>query len=208
MFQPVDGFDGALHMVPDVHPDHRGTFHEWFKASSFEEALGFPFDLQQANISSSRAGVLRGLHFSEAPPGQAKLVTCPVGAIFDVLVDVREGSPTYASWKAFELTAHNREALFIPAGFAHGFLALEDSVVVYLTTAEYRPGVEHGVDPFDASIDVAWPTMEYVLSEKDGAAPSLDEVAAAELLPGYDSCQEYADELRAGWAAAAEEAGL
>ncbi|MDK6260475.1 dTDP-4-dehydrorhamnose 3,5-epimerase [Corynebacterium frankenforstense] len=208
MFTPVDGFDGVLHMVPEVHPDDRGTFHEWFKASAFEEALGFPLDLQQANMSVSKAGVLRGLHYSEVPPGQAKLVTCPAGAVFDVLVDVRRGSETFGAWKAFELTAANRHAVFIPSGYAHGFLALEDSVVVYLTTSEYQPGVEHGFDALDGDVDVAWPTMDYIRSEKDQAAPSLVELEERGLLPEVEVCRGRLDELRAGWAEAAEEAGL
>lgn len=217
MFHPVDGFDDALHLVPECHRDRRGSFHEWFKASSFEEAMGFPFDLQQANLSVSAPGVIRGLHLAQTPPGQAKLVVCPKGRIVDVLVDVREGSPTFGSWRGFELSADNGEGLYVPVGFAHGFVALEESVVVYLTTSEYQPGVEYGFDPFDPQVGVEWPRPKveevepgdtgYILSEKDQAAPSLAELGAQGLLPSFQECREYAEELRAGWRDAAD-AGL
>lgn len=207
MFHPVDGFDGVLHLVPDVYPDHRGSFHEWFKASSFEAEQGFPFDLQQANISHSTAGVVRGLHFCEAPPGQAKLVTCPAGRIYDVLVDIRVGSPGFGTWRGFELSAANHQGLYIPVGFAHGFVALEESAVVYLTTAEYQLDREHGIDPFDPDVGVEWPAVAgldagYVLSDKDRAAPALRSVRDEGLLPEFNECLAYLEELRVGWSAA------
>lgn len=209
MLEPVTGFEGALRLVPTVFPDQRGTFHEWFKASAFEEATGYPLDLQQANMSTSRAGALRGLHYAEVPPGQGKLVVCPAGAVFDVLVDVRAGSETFGRWAGFELSAENRQGLYIPAGFAHGFLALSDATVVYLTTSEYQPEVEHGIDPFDPRIGVEWPETpgERVLSEKDAQAPGLDEAAASGILPTVEECRAYHTELRNAWALANEEAG-
>lgn len=164
---------GVLLNEPTIHSDDRGDFHEWFKASDFEHHVGHPFPLRQANLSTSQAGVLRGLHFAENPPGQAKYVICPVGRIFDVAVDVRVGSPTFGQHVSAELSATNRCGLYIPAGFAHGFVALEDSTVVYLTTSEYAPGIEHTINPFDEELGIAWPGSNHVLSARDAAAPPL-----------------------------------
>lgn len=203
MLHEVEQLPGVLHSRPKVHPDERGAFNEWFKASAFEEATGHPFDLQQANLSTSKAGVLRGLHFAEVPPGQAKFIACIHGRILDVAVDVRRGSETFGQHVAVELSAENREGLYIPVGFAHGFLALEDSTVAYLTTAEYQPGMEHGIDPFDVELAIAWPEMDYLLSEKDRTAPALQETA----LPEYEDCRAFENLLRDGWALANEGAG-
>ncbi|MBC3186095.1 dTDP-4-dehydrorhamnose 3,5-epimerase [Corynebacterium sp. zg-331] len=210
MLEPVAGCEGALRLVPTVYPDRRGTFHEWFKASEFEQATGYPLDVQQANMSFSRAGVLRGLHYAEVPPGQGKLVTCPAGAIFDVLVDVRVGSGDFGHWAGFELSEDNRQALYIPPGFAHGFLALRDSTVVYLTTSEYQPEVEHGLNPHDAQIGVDWPELAGppVLSDKDRQALGLAQAREAGILPEVQECRAYHTELRNAWAVANEEAGL
>lgn len=210
MFEPVAGCEGALRLVPTVYPDRRGKFHEWFKASEFEQATGYPLDVQQANMSTSTAGVLRGLHYAEVPPGQGKLVICPVGAIFDVLVDVRVGSENFGQWAGFELSAENSQGLYIPAGFAHGFLALRDSTVVYLTTAEYQPEVEHGLNPYDPDMGIEWPqaASAALLSVKDRQAPGLAEAREEGILPGVEECRAYHTELRNAWAVANEEAGL
>ncbi|MDP9852079.1 dTDP-4-dehydrorhamnose 3,5-epimerase [Corynebacterium lowii] len=210
MFEPIAGCEGALRLVPTVHPDRRGAFHEWFKASEFEQATGYPLDVQQANMSTSKAGVLRGLHYAEVPPGQAKLVTCSAGAIFDVLVDVRTGSETFGQWAGFELSEENRQGLYIPAGFAHGFLALSDATVVYLTTSEYAPEVEHGIDPLDPAIGIEWPVAggQPILSSKDQQAPSLATAEEDGHLPSAEEARAYYTELRNAWAVANEEAGL
>ncbi|WP_055122319.1 dTDP-4-dehydrorhamnose 3,5-epimerase [Corynebacterium oculi] len=208
MFEPVAGCEGALRLVPTVYPDQRGTFHEWFKASEFEQATGYPLDVQQANLSTSTAGVLRGLHYAEVPPGQGKLVMCAAGSIFDVLVDVREGSENFGRWAGFELSEENRRGLYIPAGFAHGFLALSDATVVYLTTSEYQPEVEHGIDPYDPQIGIEWPAGEALLSAKDRQAPSLAEARERGTLPSAEECRAYHTDLRNAWAVANEEAGL
>lgn len=199
-----DILGGALHLTPTIHPDERGSFTEWFKASDFEAATGFPFDLQQANVSYSRAGVLRGLHFADVPPGQAKFVICPAGRIFDVVADIRQGSPTFGRWRALELSGENREGVYIPVGFAHGFMALEESQVVYLTTSEYDPESEHALSAFDPTLDISWPTEESTLSTRDGGAPSLKDCA----LPLFEECRAAETALRNGWVVANEEAGL
>ncbi|AGF71449.1 dTDP-4-dehydrorhamnose 3,5-epimerase family protein [Corynebacterium halotolerans] len=205
MLHELDELPGVFRSEPTIHPDERGTFHEWFKASEFEAATGHPFDLQQANMSTSRAGVLRGLHFADVPPGQAKFVACVAGRILDVVVDVRVGSETFGRHVALELSADNRHGVYLPVGFAHAFLALEDSTVAYLTTSEYAPGVEHGVSPFSAGID--WPEMDFLLSDKDRDAMTLDDARAAGVLPDVDECRAHENELRDGWVLANEQAG-
>lgn len=196
----------SFYTTPEAHPDDRGCFHEWFKASEFESFTGFPFDLQQANLSISRAGVIRGLHFAEVPPGQEKFVTCVTGAIWDVIVDIRVGAPTYGVWEAVELSSANRRCLYIPNGYAHGFYAREQSTVVYLTTAEYNPAVEHGCDPFDAKLGIEWPEGEHVLSPKDAHAPALKELRSAGVVPTLSDCEAYIAGMKDAWVMANEEA--
>lgn len=195
MLKPITDVAGVFLSEPKIFPDSRGTFNEWFKSSDFEQAIGYPFDLQQANISFSRQGVIRGMHFADVPPGQAKFITCMAGAIWDVVYDCREGSPTFGEWASFELSAENRKSLYLPIGVAHGFLALHDATVAYLTSSEYQPALEHGFDPFSVGID--WPEAEYILSDKDRNAPAITEVS----LPQYEDCMGFEQMLREGWAA-------
>lgn len=183
----------SFYTEPVAHPDARGQFHEWFKASEVEAQLGYPFDLQQANLSRSHAGVVRGLHFADVPPGQEKFVTCVAGEIWDVIVDIRRGSPTFGQWEAVTLSADNRRCLFVPNGFAHGFAALTEATVVYLTTAEYTPAAEHGISPEL----VPWPVDHPLLSKKDTQAPTLAD--ATEILPTLEACEDYRTELKDSW---------
>ncbi len=183
---------GVFLMEPRVFPDNRGTFNEWFKASDFEEALGYPFDLQQANISFSHARVVRGVHFADVPPGQAKFVICPVGKIRDVVIDLRVGSPTFGQKESVQLSANNRAGIYIPVGYGHAFQALEESTVVYLTTAEYNPEAEHAVSVEDLGID--W-DLDPILSNKDRKAPRMAEVK----LPEYETCQAWEQTLKNAW---------
>ena len=128
--------DGAWELTPRQHGDDRGVFLEWFKATELEEATGRSLDLRQANMSVSARGTLRGVHFADVPPSQAKYVTCPRGAVLDVVVDVRVGSPTFGRWEAVLLDDVDRRAVFLSEGLGHAFLALEDdSVVTYLCAA-------------------------------------------------------------------------
>jgi dTDP-4-dehydrorhamnose 3,5-epimerase len=176
-------------LTPALHGDDRGTFLEWFRHEELA-AAGHPFRLAQANASVSRPGVVRGVHFADVPPGQAKYVTCVKGAVLDVVVDVRVGSPTFGEWDAVRLDDHDRRALYIAEGLGHAFCALEpDSTVVYLCNDVYRPGVEHGIHPLDPALGIAWPAgPDLVLSEKDAAAPSLAQAREAGLLPTYEAC--------------------
>jgi len=192
--------DGAWVLAPRIHRDGRGSFLEWFRDAEFHEAVGYRMDVAQANCSVSRRGVIRGIHFSDVPPGQAKYVTCASGAIADVVVDLRVGSPGFGRWQAVRLDDETRRAVYIAEGLGHAFVALsEQATVLYLCSTPYAPSREHGVHPLDPDVGIAWPPgVETVLSEKDAAAPSLAEAVAAGLLPSYGECQAYIGKLRSG----------
>ncbi|GAB2938883.1 dTDP-4-dehydrorhamnose 3,5-epimerase [Nonomuraea fastidiosa] len=180
------GLDGAWLHTPKIHGDHRGAFLEWFK----QDALDRPMDVAQANCSISVRGTLRGVHFSDVPPGQAKYVTCVSGSVLDVIVDVRTGSPTFGEHVAVELDDRRRRAVYIAEGLGHAFFALSESAtVVYLCSTPYAPLREHGVHPLDPALGIGWPSgVEPVLSEKDAAAPTLAQAADQGLLPSYADC--------------------
>ena len=160
------------------HGDHRGFFAETYSRRKYSE-LGIDVQFVQENHSLSReVCTLRGLHFQAPPHAQAKLVRCGRGAIFDVAVDLRRGSPTYGQWKAYELTAENGEQLYVPVGFAHGFVTLKpDSEIVYKCSDYYAPETEGAVLWNDPDIGIEWPTdADPILSDKDAVAPLLSEL--------------------------------
>jgi dTDP-4-dehydrorhamnose 3,5-epimerase len=186
--------------VPDayvIHPrqfhDDRGVFLEWYQHEALAEAVGHPLRLEQANCSVSRRGSLRGLHYADVPPSQAKYVTCARGAVLDVVVDIRVGSPTFGRWDAVRLDEQERTAVYVAEGLGHAFFALtDDATVMYLCSAVYSPTGEHGINPLDEQIGIEWPTtIRPLLSEKDAQAPSLAEAAAAGALPDYQACQDF-----------------
>lgn len=182
---------GAWVCTPQTFDDSRGTFYEAFQARTLLEATGRTLDVAQVNTSISHAGVVRGIHFADVPPSQAKYVTCHRGAIWDVVVDIRVGSPTFGQWDAVILDDVDRRAVFVSEGLGHGFVALaEASTVSYLCSTPYTPGREHGVHPYDPELAIAWPTtatdgtrLRLTLSDKDAAAPSLAQAQADGLLP-------------------------
>lgn len=194
------GIGGAWTFTPAVYRDERGYFLEWFQAAELSESLGYWPETAQANCSVSRRGVIRGIHFASVPPGQAKYVTCVGGAVLDVVVDLRTGSPSYARWEAVRLDDESRRAVFLSEGLGHAFIALsQEATVIYLCSTPYSPGREHGVHPLDPDIGIEWPAdTEPVLSAKDATAPSLEEARRAGLLPGYAACAAYLDGRRAG----------
>ena len=194
---------GAFEVVPVIHSDDRGSFLEWFRADRFAEQTGHDLTLAQANCSVSNAGTLRGVHFAELPPSQAKYVTCAHGAIVDVVVDIRVGSPTFGQWEMVSLDDEKRNAVYLGEGLGHAFMALQDGTVVnYLCSAPYAPGREHAIHALDPRLGIAWPTtgrdgrpLEPVLSPKDAAAPSLEEVRARGLLATFDAVREFTGRL-------------
>jgi len=192
------GIDGAWVFTPKIHHDARGSFHESFRGDEVAADLGYRFNLAQANWSVSQRGVIRGVHFADVPPGQAKYVSCVRGAIIDVVVDLRVGSPGFGHWEAVRLDDENRRSVYLAEGLGHAFIALADEcTVVYLCSTPYMPGREHGVDPLDPTLGIDWPSdVEPVLSPKDAAAPSLAEAQRDGLLPRYADCIAYTARLR------------
>jgi dTDP-4-dehydrorhamnose 3,5-epimerase len=188
----------AFEFTPLQHPDDRGVFLEWFKAATLESAIGHRLCLEQANVSVSRRGAVRGIHFADVPPSQAKYVTCIAGALLDVVVDIRVGSPTFGRWEAVRLDTENRKALYVAEGLGHVFMALQDGTAIsYLCSTGYNPGREHGITPLDPELGIDWPAdVEPLLSPKDAAAPTLAEARATGLLPSYDDCRAFYASLR------------
>jgi len=189
---------GAWEITPRLHPDSRGLFFEWLTDRGFTGLAGHRLDVRQANCSVSAAGVLRGLHFAQLPPSQAKYVTCVSGSVFDVVVDIRVGSPTFGRWDAVELDDRNHKSVYISEGLAHGFLALQDnSTVMYLCSSEYDPQREHTIAATDPALAIDWPTgHDLVISDRDAQAPTLDEVRAAGLLPSWEETRAFVEGLR------------
>ncbi|WP_137814346.1 dTDP-4-dehydrorhamnose 3,5-epimerase family protein [Gandjariella thermophila] len=190
---------GAYEFTPPVFPDHRGLFTAPFQGAAFAEVLGHPLRVAQTNHSVSRRGTVRGVHFADVPPGQAKYVYCPRGALLDVVLDVRVGSPTFGRWEAVRLDAVDYRAVYLAEGLGHAFVALEDDTVMsYLCSTGYHPAAEHGVNPLDPALDLPWPPgLELILSDKDRDAPTLAEAREAGLLPDYQACLARYAELRA-----------
>jgi dTDP-4-dehydrorhamnose 3,5-epimerase len=167
--------DGPLLLAPVVHGDERGFFLEAYRRNVFS-ALGLDQELVQDNHSRSRRGIVRGMHFQ---PGMGKLVRCVRGAVFDVLVDIRRGSPSFGDWEGFTLDDVLHHQLYCPDGFAHGFCVLSEVAdVVYGCTTYYDPRTEGGFRYDDPGVGIDWPgDIELISSARDRAAPTLDEVA-------------------------------
>lgn len=164
---------GVIIIRPRLFPDDRGFFSELYKKTDFEQA-GISGHFVQDNFSSSRKGTLRGLHYQINPMAQAKLVRCMRGRIFDVAVDIRRGSPTYAKWIGVELSEDNNLMLYIPEGFAHGFAVLSETAdVFYKCSAEYSHLHDRGILWNDPEIGIAWPIDSPVISGKDRRQPRL-----------------------------------
>jgi dTDP-4-dehydrorhamnose 3,5-epimerase len=183
------GIPGAYHVRNVVHADDRGEFVEWFRIDKMEAATGYRFPVSQANLSRSTTGVVRGIHFADVPPGQAKVVTCLAGAIRDIVVDIRVGSPTFGTWEAIDLDSASRDAVLLPVGVGHAFVAKEDNTLVsYLVSDVYTPHAEHGIHPLDSdlAIDYGFAADKLLLSPKDQDAPTLSEAKDQGLLPVFE----------------------
>jgi dTDP-4-dehydrorhamnose 3,5-epimerase len=188
----------VLDLVP--HGDPRGRFTEWYRADVLAGATGFGLTLAQANHSVSARGVLRGVHFALVPPGQAKYVYCPAGRVLDVVVDLRVGSPTFGVHDSVVLDSDEPRAVYLAEGLGHAFVALADgSSVTYLVSSGYDPGREFGVSPMDPALELPWPDdVEFELSTKDRAAPTLEQAREQGLLPTMEQCAARYAALRAG----------
>jgi dTDP-4-dehydrorhamnose 3,5-epimerase len=168
--------DGPILIEPEVHGDARGFLAETYRADALV-SVGIEHDWIQDNHSRSGLGVLRGMHF-QVGDGQAKLVRCARGAIVDVLVDLRRGSPTYAEWDATRLDDETAAALYVPIGFAHGFCVVSDVAdVIYKCSSYYTPELERGIAYDDPDIGIEWPDLDLIVSDRDASAPRLAEIA-------------------------------
>jgi dTDP-4-dehydrorhamnose 3,5-epimerase len=183
---------GSWVFEPRKFDDDRGSFHEVFKLSQISEVLGRAFEVKQVNHSISKAGVIRGIHWADVPPGQAKYVSCFRGSIWDVVVDIRVGSATFGQWDAAELSAENGKCVLIEEGLGHVFLALEDdSVVSYLCSEPFNPSAEHGINPLDQDIAIPFSSKltntSLEISPKDSEAPTLYQAQEQGILPLFRS---------------------
>lgn len=179
---------GAYSIRNVVHPDERGHFVEWFRSDKIQEATGLDFVTIQANLSQSQKGTVRGIHFADVPPGQAKYVMCNSGSITDYVVDIREGSPTFGTWEAVMITAEERNAVLLDVGLGHAFVAMEEgTTVTYLVTDHYKPESEHAINPQDSELALDFPFSgaELLVSRKDREAPSLAEALSGGMLPKW-----------------------
>lgn len=190
--------EGVLEFTPERYDDRRGRFLVPYDEGVFAEALGYSLRLGQVNHAVSRKGTIRGLHFAQVPPGQSKYVYCPQGAAIDYVIDIRVGSPTFGQWDFVVLDSVDYRAVYVPEGFGHGYVALEDdTVLVYLCSERYNPAREFGVDPFDPEIGIPWPDdLTHILSNRDQNAPSVAQAREQGLLPSYQECEQYYQELR------------
>ena len=181
---------GVWRFDPLLRPDDRGVFLESFKESVFTDTVGHALHLAQMNISVSRAGTVRGVHFADIPPSQAKYVQCFDGRILDIVVDIRVGSPTFGQYEAIELDSNSRSGLYISEGLGHAFCALSDSATVgYLCSEGYSPEREHGIHPLDPQLNLPWPQgASSMLSPKDAEAPTLAAALEVGMLPVYSQC--------------------
>ncbi len=189
--------EGAFVVTPRQFRDERGVFLESYRGDLLADQLGHRPDIVQSNVSVSSRGTVRGIHFADVPPGQGKYVTALTGALLDVVVDVRVGSPTFGRWEAVRLDPGDRRAVYLSEGLGHAICALEDhTTALYLCTATYRPEAEHGVHPLDPELGIGWPAgLAPLLSPKDAAAPTLAEARDSGLLPTYAACRAWSRTL-------------
>ena len=191
----------AYEVTPKQFGDDRGVFLEWYRFDRLAEVLGHPLDVAQANTSVSRRGVVRGIHFADIPPSQAKYVTATRGAVLDFVIDIRVGSPTFGRWDSVLLDDVDRRGIYIAEGLGHCFVALtDDATVRYLVSATFNAEREHGIHPLDPEVGLVFPEAagELLLSPKDTSAPSLAEAAASGLLPTWEAARAFYASLDGG----------
>jgi dTDP-4-dehydrorhamnose 3,5-epimerase len=189
--------EGAYEITPVVHGDPRGHFAEVYRFDLFAAEIGHPLRIAQINNSTSGRDVVRGVHWAQVPPGQAKYVLCQRGALVDYVIDLRVGSPTFGQWEALRLDDVERRAVYLSEGLGHGFRALaDDTAVLYLCSTTYNPQREHAINPLDPDLGIDWGVDQPVLSARDAAAQSLAEARERGLLADFDACVSYRATLR------------
>ena len=189
----------AYVITPQEITDERGTFLESFRADLLEKVIGHRFVMKQANTSVSRRGVVRGIHFADVPPGQAKYVTALAGAVMDFVVDMRVGSPTFGTWDSVRLDAVGRRAVYLSEGLGHAFVALtEGATVNYSVSGLYSPTSEHAVHPLDAELglDFSESAAPLQMSKKDAEAPTLHRARELGILPTWERCEAFYRSLK------------
>lgn len=188
----------AYRITPQRHRDRRGYFYEAFRSQELGEAIGHPFVVRQANYSGSHANTLRGIHGTLLPPGQGKLVTCVRGAVMDVVVDLRIGSPTFGCYDVTYQDEDSGIAVYLSDGLGHAYLTLtDDTRMNYLCSEAYVPGTMIEINPLDPDIAIPWGmTKPPIMSDKDASALSLKEAADAGILPAYQDCLAHYEALR------------
>lgn len=188
----------SYEITPQMHPDERGVFLEWYRHDLISEVVGHPLNLAQANTSVSKRGTVRGIHYADVPPSQAKYVTVTRGSVVDFIVDIRVGSPTFGQWQSVTLDEEKRNAVYIAEGLGHCFVALSDGATVsYLVSATFNADREHGINPLDEDLALSFPMplSELLLSPKDVAAPSLSQAQKLNALPSWDKAQKFYQSL-------------
>jgi 5-epimerase len=194
--------EGAFEFSPRVFPDDRGLFVSPFQEPAFVEATGGPlFPVAQTNHSKSKAGTVRGIHYTRTPPGSAKYVYCARGSAIDIVVDLRIGSPTFGAWDSSVLDPVDFRATYLPLGVGHAFIALEDDTVMsYLVSQSYVATDELAVSVLDTRLELPIPRDQTpILSERDRVAPDLATAASAGLLPSYSKCKEIEHAIFSRW---------
>lgn len=184
----------SYEITPKQFGDDRGVFLEWYRFDKLEEEIGHSIDLAQANTSVSKRGVVRGIHFADIPPSQAKYVTATHGAVLDYVIDIRVGSPTFGQWDSVLLDDVDRRGIYLAEGLGHAFVALtDDATVSYLVTSTFDADREHGINPLDPDVALRFPDEagNLLLSPKDTDAPGLAEAAASGLLPTWDEARAF-----------------
>lgn len=188
--------EGSWEVTPRLLTDSRGLFAEGFRIDHLARHIGHDLAVRQTNISVSSAGALRGIHYADVPPSQAKYVTATSGVFVDFVVDLRAGSPTFGTWDSVRLDTVDRRAVYLSEGLGHVLACLEDGTAVYLCSEVYAPGRERAVSPTDPDIGLTFPDgFAALVSDRDAAAPSFAEAQADGLLPAYDDCLAFRQSL-------------
>jgi dTDP-4-dehydrorhamnose 3,5-epimerase len=189
---------GAFEVTPRQFHDSRGTFAEGFRADHLAAAIGHEMRVRQTNTSVSTAGALRGIHYSDVPPSQAKYVMATSGVFLDFVVDLRVGSPTFGQWDSVLLDTIDRRAVYVGEGLGHAMACVEDGTVVYLCSEVFNPTAERGINPLDPVIGLTLPEgFVPVVSDKDAASPTLEAAGEQGSLPTLVACLAYTGTLAA-----------
>ncbi len=187
-FRPLM-IEGAWEITPRQFPDSRGIFAESFRSDYLSNESGHEMRVRQTNISVSTAGALRGIHYSDIPPSQAKYVMAVGGVFIDYVIDIRVGSPTFGQWDSVLLDTVQRRAVYLSEGLGHALACIEDGTALYLCSEVFSPSREHAVTPVDPQVALTFPVgFTPLLSDKDSAAPTLAQAHDEQLLPTYADC--------------------